>query len=118
MTKINTAKFKKAIKGTRGIITRIAEKLGTTRKSVYEYMEKHPELQNDINQEKERLIDMAEHNLYSRIEENDWKATSFLLSTLGKDRGFTERVENVQEFKEKPVFQVDFVKPDHDEQTN
>ncbi len=38
-------------------------------------------------------IDMAQSKLMVLIEREDWRAIRYMLSTLGKDRGFTERQE-------------------------
>jgi len=94
MTKINKTKFLKALKGTAGIISQIAKNLGVQRKSVYEYIERTPEVKPYIKQEKEQILDLMEGSMiHKAVVEKDFKALNFYLKTIGKDRGYTEKIE-------------------------
>jgi len=95
MTKINKKKFQEAIKNTRGIITLIAKNLGTTRKAVYDYMEKHPKCKQLLNEEREKPFDMAESVVFQKLNEKDIKAAEILLlkHKKGRERGYGEKQE-------------------------
>jgi len=66
-----------------------------TRQAVYDRASKRPELLQDIRDEN---IDIAEAGINDlAVSDNDdikFKACTFILKTLGKKRGYVERVEN------------------------
>ena len=84
--------FKKALDGSRGNITLIAQKAGVDRQTVYNYMEAHPECKADIQKERDTLVDYAENQLGVLIKEKNPTAIIFALKTLGKNRGYTEQI--------------------------
>ena len=63
MSKINITKFKKACEDSGGIKTTIAKRLGITRRWLYLWLEKHPEMEKLIEEESEIVLDMAENKL-------------------------------------------------------
>ncbi len=94
MAKINNVKFLKALKGTAGILSQIAKNMDVNRKSVWMYLSKHPELLPSIEQEREAILDTIEVSMIKKaVVEEDFKAQSFYLKTIGKHRGFTEKNE-------------------------
>ena len=44
---------------------------------------------------------MAEGKLILAIDNDDWRAIKYVLSTLGKDRGYVERLETEEKGKTK-----------------
>ena len=112
MAKINKKKFKKALKGSAGIITLVAQRLECSRKCVYEYIEKH-KLANLLKDERERLVDMAESNLVKKIQQEDWKATEKVLNTLGKNRGYAEKHEIEHSTKDDKPIKINIVMPEN-----
>ncbi|RLI67501.1 hypothetical protein DRO91_10145 [Candidatus Heimdallarchaeota archaeon] len=93
MVKITPQKFKKALFDSGGIKTTIARKLGVTRKAVYDYLERNPKLKILLKHEEEKILDMAEVSLFAQVKNKDFPATKYILSTKGKDRGYTEKQE-------------------------
>lgn len=99
MGKINIAKFKKAVEGSGGIKSTIATRLSVTRRGLYQWIEKHPQVNKLITDESEIILDMAENKLQTIIQFGDIKdsttlgATKYLLATKGKSRGFIEKSE-------------------------
>lgn len=91
MTKLTKEKVKKAILGTGGVITSIANKCGVARISLYKFLEKHQEFKELLKQEREKIIDVAENRLFKANEEGQKWAVEKILSTLGKDRGYVEK---------------------------
>lgn len=94
MAKINKKKFLNALKDSGGVITSIANRLEVTRKAVYEYIERNPELRKFVEDEKEKILDMAEISLFSQVKDKDFGATKYILSTRGKSRGYIEKTES------------------------
>jgi len=91
--KLTITKVRNAIPGTQGIINLIATKCDIHRKNLYNFLEKHPQLREDIEHEKEQLIDIAEGHLSLKVRKGDLAACRFLLSTKGKKRGYTTKQE-------------------------
>ena len=82
-----------AIRGTFGIKTAAAEALGCTRQTIDNYIKRHPTIARAYQEERERLLDMAESKFAQAIKGGEWAAISFALRTLGRNRGFVERQE-------------------------
>jgi len=103
MTKITLKLFKKAIIGTDGNYSNIAKTLNVVRSAVTKYLQKHPELLDDIEDEREQRLDANEDVMRKIIEMDDsddvkitalkFKAAQFMLSKLGKKRGYVETSE-------------------------
>ena len=91
--KVSKEKFLEALKGTMGIQTVIARKLGINRATVADYLKNDQELQDAFQQEKESALDLAESKLLQGINDGDAECIRFYLRTVGKSRGYTERVE-------------------------
>ena len=82
-----------AIIRNRGVISKIAADVGMQVGSVYYSIRKKPSLQTLMQEARERIIDQAEDNIFDRVEIGDYQASVFVVRTLGKDRGYTERKE-------------------------
>lgn len=95
MAKISKVGIKKAFKGSGGILSTVAKRIGVTRKAVYDYLNKHPEFKAIKLQEEEAIIDMAESSLFTQVKEKQPWATKYLLATKGKKRGYVERTEQM-----------------------
>lgn len=98
--KITKDKFTEAIKGSYGIISNIARKLGCTRRTIYYFLDKedNKDLKILIDEEKEILLDLAESNLFKSLKSKDkyerkW-STMFILNTFGAKRGYGNKNEN------------------------
>lgn len=91
--KLSKTKLESAIKGSFGNITVIAQKLQVERKTVYEWLEKDPVMKSLLTDERDKMLDLAENKLVAKINEGDSRLISFVLSTLGKSRGYTSGQE-------------------------
>jgi len=94
MAKINKRAFKKALKGTRGIITLIAKNLDVERLTVYNYLKKHKKAKELIEQEKEDVVDMAENKLHQALTKGEsWAIKTILLQhKKGQNRGYGDKM--------------------------
>lgn len=95
MTKIFKKNWKKAVKDSMGNISVIARRLGTSRKAVYDYMERRPEARDLIEEEKGVLWDTAELSLVSKMKEGDMRAIETLLlkHAEGRARGYGDKLD-------------------------
>lgn len=83
-----------AVADTFGLVFLIAQRLEVTQKTVLNYAERWPEVGQAIAQKRGEMIDAAEAVLFRAVvQKGDVEAAKWLLQRLGKDRGYTERVE-------------------------
>lgn len=91
--KINNKKFITALENSGGILQIIADRCNVTRLTVQNHIESHPELRPFIESESQKIIDVAENNLFDNVKGNNFWAVKYLLSTKGKGRGYIEKQE-------------------------
>lgn len=111
--KINHEKFVRALPGTGGVQSDIAAKLGVTRGRVTQFLDQFPEMRDMLNQERQKLIDVAENvykealslqtkdtpkkTLPERVKRDNMrlklKAAEKVVTTLGKNRGWIPKEE-------------------------
>jgi len=72
-----------------------ARALNCDRRTVSRYIKQFPAIKEAHEEAIQATIDLAQAKLVELVEVGDWRAIRFLLCTLGKDRGFTERQEIV-----------------------
>lgn len=82
-----------AIRGSRGIKSVAARRLGCVRQTVDRYIRDYPTVREVYEEERESLVDLAEAKLLESVNNSEWPAIKFVLVTLGKDRGYVERQE-------------------------
>jgi hypothetical protein len=95
MAKINLKNWEKAIYNTRGIITTIARNLDVDRVTVYKFLKKNKKARDLLEEEKEKVYDVAESVLYQKLAEKDMSAVRLLLlnNKRGRERGYGESRE-------------------------
>jgi len=84
-----------AIVQARGLKKPAAAALHCTRYTVTRYIQRYPAVRAAYEDALEATIDLAQSRLIALVEKDHWKAIHFILSTLGKSRGFTTRQEVV-----------------------
>lgn len=95
MTKLSRKKVRKAIEGCYGVFSTIAGKCNVSRAAITKFFkkERNKDLLDLVEQEGERIIDLAEKIIHKKIAENDRKAAEFILKTKGRKRGFVTKQE-------------------------
>ena len=112
MKRPNIDEFKKVCVAKGGIITSIANTFGVDRTSVYDWCEKYPKYKEALDGSRDVFLDVAETNLQNLVKgvpnyrEEDGKrifegwvvppsesAIIFVLRTIGRKRGYTEKQE-------------------------
>lgn len=81
-----------ALVATKGLMTLAGERLGVSAQTVYNYLKKYPELYEVRQEARTKIVDAAELALESAVLEKQGWAVCFTLKTLGRDRGYAERV--------------------------
>jgi hypothetical protein len=88
-------KIFEAIFANMGICSLVAEKLGFSYATMYNYKNKDPEIAAAFKLAIEQNLDMAEDSLLTNVKARDNVATLFYLKCKGKDRDYIETVRNI-----------------------
>ncbi len=86
--KYTVEKVIRAIEGTGGLRTQIAENLGCTIATVISYIKDYPEIKKALDDEENKVLDMAEGALFSLIQAGDTSAIFYYLNNKGRKRGY------------------------------
>jgi hypothetical protein len=84
--------FRLALVRTGGLVSHAAKLLGCTTKTIYNALHRWPELAEVIREARDNSVDDAEHCLRSLLSDGNLGAAIFTLKTLGKSRGYVERL--------------------------
>jgi hypothetical protein len=82
-----------ALRATNGMITLAAQKLACDPQTVRNHIAKSPELKQILDDSRDNLLDLAETALKSAVLAKEGWAVCFTLKTVGKGRGYVERIE-------------------------
>jgi hypothetical protein len=82
-----------AVQRARGLLFVAAQRLGCTRQTVENYVKRYATVAQAVEEERQKTIDIAEGKLFEKLQTGESWAIQFILKTLGKDRGYTERTE-------------------------
>lgn len=86
--KLTKKMVKDALVKTRGNVALSAQSLGTSRQTVYSYMERYPDLKGIRDDAVEYITDIAEGHLETMVMKKDQRAIEFWLRTRGRGRGY------------------------------
>jgi len=81
----------KAIEGSNGIVSNVASSLGCAWVTAKNYIESTPQFKEKFLHAREALLDIAENAISTSIKDGNTQDAKWLLSTLGKKRGFVEK---------------------------
>ena len=73
-----------------GNLSRVADKLGTTRGCVRRVIERDPQLAEALSDARERFVDQLEECSWHKALNGDGLLQLFLLKTIGKSRGYDQ----------------------------
>lgn len=82
-----------ALRKTYGLKSYTAKSLGCDLRTIEHYIKRYPSLQKVINEMRELKVDIGESKLMAGVQEGNPTLIQYLLSTLGKDRGFVKKSE-------------------------
>jgi hypothetical protein len=86
-------KLMEALTESLGNISLACESCGFSRDVFYSYYDKFEDFRQHAEKCRERRLDFAEHKLDRLVEQENPTAILFLLKTIGKSRGYSERTE-------------------------
>ena len=79
------------IRKLQGNLSRVADTIGSSRGAIRNFVDRHPDLQEELRQARERQLDELEKTVFDRaMESNDTTLQLFLLKTQGKSRGYDQ----------------------------
>jgi hypothetical protein len=109
MPRRTDAQIIEAIRNSRGLIAVAARKLGVSRRTVYNRMEKSEDIREALDEARDFVLDVGQAKLYQAVENGESWAIQYLLTTLGKSRGFTTKTERDHRFPDGiPAARVDW----------
>ena len=91
--RVTKAEALEAIRANHGLMTATARALNCHRATLYRLIERHPDLQEAIDEARDMTTDVAEAALFRAIRQGQPWAVQFYLKTQGKTRGYVERQE-------------------------
>jgi hypothetical protein len=91
--KFTTAQVIEALRSNRGLVSRAAQKLHCDVDTVQNYCKKFPTVEAAKQESRVSLLDLAESRLWEAIDRGEGWAVAFCLRTLGRSRGFGEKVD-------------------------
>ena len=92
LTVRNITKIKQAIIDSDGIVSKAAKSLGVKRCNLHNFITKHG-LRTVTDEARHEIKDVMEDQFFNAIRNGDPWAVKFGLTTLCKDRGYVERIE-------------------------
>ena len=82
-----------AVKDTGGIIQNIAKNLNCHWATAQKYVDMYGGTKQAFDDERQTLIDDSENVIRNSVRSGDVQSAKFVLMTLGKKRGYTEKTE-------------------------
>jgi hypothetical protein len=82
-----------ALKKRKGLIYLAAETLGCAPLTIYRRVELSQEVAQCLKDQRGKIVDTAENKLFISVNKREPWAVAMVLKTLGKDRGYVERIE-------------------------
>lgn len=74
-------------------MSNIARKLDVTWHTADSWVKQYDETKQALQDEREAILDLAESTLFRNIKDGNSQDAKWLLSTMGKNRGYSERHE-------------------------
>jgi len=93
MAGLTVTKIEKALKATFGNVSLAAKNLGVSRRAIYDKCNRFPKLRAFLEDTREAMVDNAESALGLAVNNGQAWAVCFTLKTVGKARGYIEKIE-------------------------
>lgn len=76
-----------------GVIAVAAQKLGIARRTLYSWITEDTDLQEALREIRDEVLDLAEGQLLNAIREGSERSIHFYLRTVGRERGYGDKVD-------------------------
>lgn len=93
MVNISDEEILSAIKDSAGIIHTIAKRLNVCWHTAKKLTEKTEDIKLAYEDEKQKIIDLAESTVINAINSQDVQTAKWYLGLIGRDRGYGEKLE-------------------------
>ena len=90
---ISATQYQEAIVAAHGILSSAARRLGCSRTAIHKACKRHPTVQKALDEARDEILDLAESRLFEAVNAGSLPAVMFMLSTIGRDRGYVTRQE-------------------------
>ena len=90
---IKTERIIECLRETNGLISLAAKRVPCAVSTIYQRAKDVQSVQRVIDEKRDELVDYGELSLRNSVLAGDPWAVSFVLKTLGKNRGYVERIE-------------------------
>lgn len=91
--KLSVKKVAEALMKHHGVLSQAAEACGCSRRALYVFIEKNPELEEVRAEARDGIMDVAENHIHTAVKIGDMKTVRWFAERMGKDRGYVTRVE-------------------------
>lgn len=85
---MTNAAIEKALISEMGNLAAVARKLKMRRGALLDRINTSPDLTVTLDDRREEVIDTAQSNMFTATMAGDLKASKFILTTIGKERGY------------------------------
>ena len=85
--------FIKVLEANAGNVTMACKKIGITRQTYHNWIDRFDDFREQVESVHESLIDFAESALMKKIKEGDTTSIIFFLKTKGRRRGYIEKYD-------------------------
>ena len=92
-SKFTVQQVSDALTQTKGMVYLAAKRLGCTPQTIYNYLKRHPTLEQLHKDLSEEMVDVAELRFFRAIQQGEPWAIAMMLKTKGKKRGYVEKSE-------------------------
>ncbi|GJM16102.1 MAG: hypothetical protein DHS20C13_14290 [Thermodesulfobacteriota bacterium] len=82
-----------AIVGSGGSVSLIAQRCGVTRQTIYRWFERHPDLSEHVERDRELWAEIALNNVLKSVSNGNHKACTQILEKYGKHLGWGKSPE-------------------------
>lgn len=105
----SNAEYRDAIAKSKGVKSVIAEMLGLSIATVYQRLKNNPELKEALDNEAEGFKDVAELKLFELVEQGNFNAIKFYLTTQARERGYSDRFDLTATFNVNKTFNLELL---------
>ncbi len=89
-----------ALEKSLGVVTTACRSIDISRETHYRWMREDENYKESVNELENVSLDFVESKIHKLIEKGDTAATIFYLKTIGKSRGYLERLDVTSDGKQ------------------
>ena len=82
-----------AITQSRGLVSYTAQLLGCEEQTVRNYVKRYASVKDALDAARNRIVDLGELRLFQAVDAGEAWAVQYLLRSLGRDRGYGDRID-------------------------